>query len=82
MTAQVFAKELGLAIYRIDLSQIGSKYIGETEKNLGAVFDAARFSNAVLFFDEADALFTKRTEVSNSNDRHANAETAYLLQKI
>lgn len=82
MTAQVLAKELGLAIYRIDLSQIGSKYIGETEKNLSAVFDAARFSNAVLFFDEADALFTKRTEVSNSNDRHANAETAYLLQKI
>ena len=62
MTAQVLAKELGLSIYRIDLSQIGSKYIGETEKNLGAVFDAARFSNAVLFFDEADALFTKRTE--------------------
>lgn len=82
MTAQILAKELGLAIYRIDLSQIGSKYIGETEKNLGAVFDAARFSNAVLFFDEADALFTKRTEVSSSNDRHANAETAYLLQKI
>ncbi len=82
MAAQVLAKELGLSIYRIDLSQIGSKYIGETEKNLGAVFDAARFSNAVLFFDEADALFTKRTEVSNSNDRHANAETAYLLQKI
>ena len=82
MAAQVLAKELGLSIYRIDLSQIGSKYIGETEKNLGAVFDAARFSNAILFFDEADALFTKRTEVSNSNDRHANAETAYLLQKI
>lgn len=82
MAAQVFAKELGLDIYRIDLSQIGSKYIGETEKNLGAVFDAARFSNAVLFFDEADALFTKRTEVSSSNDKYANAETAYLLQKI
>lgn len=82
MTAQVLAKELGLSIYRIDLSQIGSKYIGETEKNLGAVFDAARFSNAILFFDEADALFTKRTDVGNSNDRHANAETAYLLQKI
>lgn len=82
MTAQVLAKELGLEIYRIDLSQIGSKYIGETEKNLGTVFDAAKYSNAVLFFDEADALFTKRTEVSNSNDRHANAETAYLLQKI
>ncbi len=82
MTAQVMAKELGLEIYRIDLSRIGSKYIGETEKNLGAVFDAARFSNAILFFDEADALFTRRTDVSSSNDRHANAETAYLLQKI
>ena len=82
MAAQVLARELGLDIYRIDLSQIGSKYIGETEKNLGRVFDAARFSNAVLFFDEADALFTKRTDVSNSNDKYANAETAYLLQKI
>lgn len=82
MTAQVLARELGLSIYRIDLSQIGSKYIGETEKNLGAVFDAARFSNAILFFDEADALFTKRTDVGSSNDRYANAETAYLLQKI
>lgn len=82
MAAQVLAKELGLDIYRIDLSQIGSKYVGETEKNLGRVFDAARFSNAILFFDEADALFTKRTDVSSSNDRYANAETAYLLQKI
>ena len=82
MAAQVLAKELGLDIYRVDLSQIGSKYIGETEKNLGKVFDAARFSNAILFFDEADALFTKRTDVSNSNDKYANAETAYLLQKI
>lgn len=82
MAAQVLANELGLDIYRIDLSQIGSKYIGETEKNMGAVFQAAKFSNAILFFDEADALFTKRTDVSNSNDRYANAETAYLLQKI
>ncbi len=82
MAAQVLAHELGLDIYRIDLSQIGSKYIGETEKNLAAVFDAAKFSNAILFFDEADALFAKRTEVTSSNDKHANAETAYLLQKI
>lgn len=82
MAAQVLAKELGLDIYRIDLSQISSKYIGETEKNLGAVFDAARNSNAVLFFDEADSLFSKRTEVSSSHDRYANAETSYLLQKI
>lgn len=82
MAAQVLARALGLDIYRIDLSRIGSKYIGETEKNLGAVFEAARFSNAVLFFDEADALFTKRTDVTSSNDKYANAETAYLLQKI
>ncbi len=82
MAAQVLARELGLDIYRIDLSQISSKYIGETEKNLGAVFEAAKNSNAILFFDEADSLFAKRTEVSNSNDKHANAETAYLLQKI
>ncbi|MCR5654172.1 MAG: ATP-binding protein [Lachnospiraceae bacterium] len=82
MAAQVLANELGLDIYRIDLSQISSKYIGETEKNLGSVFDAARNSNAILFFDEADALFSKRTEVTSSNDKHANAETSYLLQKI
>lgn len=82
MAAQVLAKELGLDIYRIDLSQISSKYIGETEKNLGAVFDAAKNSNAILFFDEADSLFSKRTEVSSSHDKYANAETSYLLQKI
>ena len=82
MAAQVMARELGLDIYRIDLSQVSSKYIGETEKNLGAVFEAAKNSNAILFFDEADALFSKRTEVSSSNDKYANAETSYLLQKI
>ena len=82
MAAGVLANTLGLDLYRIDLSQISSKYIGETEKNLGAVFDAARNSNAILFFDEADSLFSKRTEVSTSNDKHANAETAYLLQKV
>lgn len=82
MAAQVLARELGLDIYRIDLSQISSKYIGETEKNLGAVFEAAKNSNSILFFDEADSLFAKRTEVASSNDKHANAETAYLLQKI
>ncbi|MCR4797587.1 MAG: AAA family ATPase [Lachnospiraceae bacterium] len=82
MAAQVLANELGLDIYRIDLSQVSSKYIGETEKNLGAVFDAAKNSNAILFFDEADSLFSKRTEVSSSNDKYANAETSYLLQKI
>lgn len=82
MAANVLANELKLDIYRIDLSQIGSKYIGETEKNLSAIFDTGKHANAILFFDEADALFTKRTEVSSSNDRYANAEIAYLLQKI
>lgn len=82
MAAQVMANDLGLDLYRIDLAQISSKYIGETEKNLTAVFDAARYSNAILFFDEADALFAKRTDVSTSNDRYANAETAFLLQKV
>ena len=82
MAAGVLANTWGLDLYRIDLSQISSKYIGETEKNLGKVFDAARNSNAILFFDEADSLFSKRTEVASSNDKHANAETAYLLQKI
>lgn len=82
MAATVLANELKLDIYRIDLSQISSKYIGETEKNLGEIFDIGKNANAILFFDEADSLFTKRTEVSSSNDRHANAEVAYLLQKI
>ncbi len=82
MAAQVLANTLGLDIYRIDLSQVSSKYIGETEKNLGAVFEAAKNSNAILFFDEADSLFSKRTNVSSSNDRYANAETSYLLQKV
>lgn len=82
MAATVLANELKLDIYRIDLSQISSKYIGETEKNLSAIFETGKNANAILFFDEADALFTKRTEVSNSNDRYANAEIAYLLQKI
>ena len=82
MAAQVLANTLGLDIYRIDLSQISSKYIGETEKNLGSLFEAAKNSNAILFFDEADSLFSKRTGVNNSNDRYANAETSYLLQKV
>ena len=82
MAAQVLANTLGLDIYRIDLSQISSKYIGETEKNLGTLFEAAKNSNAILFFDEADSLFSKRTNVNSSNDRYANAETSYLLQKV
>jgi hypothetical protein len=82
MAARMLANELGLEIYRIDLAGIVSKYIGETEKNLDRVFDAAEDSNAILFFDEADALFGKRTEVRDSHDRYANIEVAYLLQKM
>lgn len=82
MTAQVLAKEFGLDAYRVDLSRIMDKYIGETEKKLGELFDAAKDSNAILFFDEAEALFSKRTEVTDSKDKYANAETAYLLQRM
>ncbi len=80
MAAQVLAHDLGLEIYAIDLATIVSKYIGETEKNLRRVFAAAERSSAILFFDEADALFGRRSEVRDSHDRHANLETAYLLQ--
>jgi ATPase family protein associated with various cellular activities (AAA)/winged helix domain-containing protein len=82
MAGQVLAKELGLELFRIDLATIVSKYIGETEKNLDRIFDAAEGSNAILFFDEADALFGKRSEVRDSHDRYANIEVAYLLQKM
>ena len=82
MAAQVIANELGLPLYRVDISQISSKYIGETEKNLAVIFAAAAKANVILFFDEADALFSKRTSVGDSHDKYANAETAYLLQKI
>jgi ATPase family associated with various cellular activities (AAA)/Winged helix domain, variant len=82
MAAQVLARELGLELFRIDLATIVSKYIGETEKNLDRVFLAADGSNAILFFDEADALFGKRSEVRDSHDRYANIEVAYLLQKM
>jgi hypothetical protein len=82
MAAEVIARELGLDLYRIDLSQVISKYIGETEKNLDRVFAAAEGSNAILFFDEADALFGKRSEVRDSHDRYANVEVSYLLQKM
>ena len=82
MAAQVIANELGLPLYRVDISRIFSKYIGETEKNLSVIFDAAKKTNVILFFDEADALFAKRTEVNDSNDKYSNSETAYLLQKI
>ncbi len=76
------AHELGLDLYKIDLSTVVSKYIGETEKNLTKIFSEARSSNAILFFDEADALFGKRTSVQDAHDRYANIETNYLLQKM
>ena len=82
LAGQVLARELGLELYRIDLATVVSKYIGETEKNLNEVFDAAEGSNAILFFDEADALFGKRSEVKDAHDRYANIEVAYLLQKM
>jgi SpoVK/Ycf46/Vps4 family AAA+-type ATPase len=76
------ARELGLDLYQIDLSTVVSKYIGETEQNLSRIFHAAEASNAILFFDEADALFGKRSEVKDARDRYANIEVAYLLQKM
>ena len=82
MGAQVIANHLKMELYKVDLSSIMSKYIGETEKNLGRIFDEIRKSKSILFFDEADALFGRRTEVKDSNDKYANAQTAYLLQKI
>jgi SpoVK/Ycf46/Vps4 family AAA+-type ATPase len=82
MAAEVLARELELDLYRIDLSQVVSKYIGETEKNLRRVFDAAETGGTILLFDEADALFGKRTEVKDSHDRYANIEVSYLLQRM
>ena len=82
MAADVLAGDLRLDLYKIDLSGVVSKYIGETEKNLSWIFREARNSNAILFFDEADALFGKRSEVKDSHDRYANIEVAYLLQKM
>lgn len=82
MAAEVIANDLNLDLYRIDLSQVVSKYIGETEKNLGRIFDTAEQSASVLLFDEADALFGKRSEVKDSHDRYANIEVSYLLQRM
>jgi ATP-dependent 26S proteasome regulatory subunit len=82
MAAEVLANELRLDLYRIDLSAVVSKYIGETEKNLRAIFDAAETAGAILLFDEADALFGKRSEVRDSHDRYANIEVSYLLQRM
>jgi SpoVK/Ycf46/Vps4 family AAA+-type ATPase len=82
MAAQVLAGDLNLALYRIDLSSLVSKYIGETEKNLRGVFEAAEQGGAILLFDEADALFGKRSEVEDSHDRYADVEAGFLLQQM
>ncbi len=82
MSADIMANELGLDLYKIDLSSLVSKYIGETEKNLDRIFTEATTSNAILFFDEADAIFGKRSEVKDSHDRYANIEISYLLQRM
>jgi SpoVK/Ycf46/Vps4 family AAA+-type ATPase len=82
LAAEVIAHDLGLDVYKLDLSSVVSKYIGETEKNLEQVFSAAAGGNLVLFFDEADSLFGKRSEVSDARDRYANIEVSYLLQRI
>ena len=82
MAAQVLAGELGLELYKIDLAAVVSKYIGETEKNLNLIFEEGRKVQAILFFDEADVLFSKRTEVRDSHDKYSNMEAAFLLQKM
>ncbi|MDL2322896.1 ATP-binding protein [Bacteroidales bacterium OttesenSCG-928-A17] len=82
LTASLLGKQHQMPVFRIDLSMVISKYIGETEKNLAGVFDKAEHQKWILFFDEADALFGKRTQTNSSNDRHANQEVAYLLQRI
>jgi hypothetical protein len=82
MAAEIIAGEMGLDLYKIDLSTVVSKYIGETEKNISRIFQEAEQSNAILFFDEADALFGKRSEVKDSHDRYANIEISYLLQRM
>jgi AAA+ superfamily predicted ATPase len=82
LAAEIIAGELGLDLFKLDLSAVVSKYIGETEKNLEVIFDAASAGNAVLFFDEADSLFGKRSEVKDARDRYANIEVSYLLQRL
>ena len=82
MAAQVVANEVMTPLYRVDVSQIFSKYIGETQKNISRIFEEAQKRNVVLFFDEADALFTKRTEIKDSHDKYANSDTSFLLQKV
>jgi SpoVK/Ycf46/Vps4 family AAA+-type ATPase len=82
LSAEILANELGLDMYKVDLSSVVSKYIGETEKNLSKVFEDAQESNAILFFDEADALFGKRSDVKDAHDRYANIEVNFLLQRV
>ena len=82
VAAEILAAQFGKGLYRIDLARVVSKYIGETEKNLDRVFDAAGGSGAILLFDEADALFGKRTEVHDSHDHYANVEINSLLQRM
>ena len=82
LTATLIGKKMNMDVYRVDLSQVISKYIGETEKNLSGIFDQAESRNWILFFDEADSLFGTRTQTSNSNDRAANQEISYLLQRV
>jgi SpoVK/Ycf46/Vps4 family AAA+-type ATPase len=82
MVAGVIAKKLDLELYQVDLSKVVSKWIGETEKQLAQIFDAAEAGHALLLFDEADALFAKRTEVKGATDRYANLEVNYLLQRV
>ena len=82
MAAKVLAASLGRALYRVDLAAVASKYIGETEKNLSRLFEAAADADVILFFDEADGLFGKRSEVRDAHDRYANIEVGYLLQRL
>ena len=82
MAAELIARELRTSLYRVNLNQVASKYIGETEKNLARVFEAAQKKGAVLLFNEADALFGKRSQVKDAHDRYANIETNYLLAKV
>jgi len=82
LAAASLGKAASVSVFRIDLSAVASRYVGETEKNLSRIFDRARSASAILFFDEADALFGKRTEVNDAHDRYGNVETAYLLQKL
>jgi SpoVK/Ycf46/Vps4 family AAA+-type ATPase len=82
LAAEIIANELTMDMYRVDLASTISKYVGETEKNLDIIFNEAQASNCILFFDEADAMFGKRTEIKDAHDRYANVEVSYLLQKI